>query len=438
MSDLHIDFDVKCENKVNKDFTVKLVSAMREALNKVTDSINTMSTDFSKRFDELEANYKSMRTDITAVAQKAETALDIANQNRTELEQLRIENVELKQWCRKIQNEAAAVKSQTNSIETYSRRDNVIFYGIKEPQNETPALCEKAVKKFFVDHLGFSDVEAGNVVFVRCHRINNFKHKSNNPIIVRFKDYKDREHVWSKKTAISDKTLNMGEDFPKDIAYNRRKLFPVFSKARKIMDKKLVSLKADNLMINGKRYTVNSLNELSGELNMRTFSERSNDKVVVFGGFYSNFHPLSNFYKASMTFRNHKYHTLEQAYQHTKALLFKDGDTAADILATDSPAEAKRLSYNIKGFKMDVWNTKRHDLMVQLVQAKFQQHPILADELRSTGKKTISESGKHKYFANGLSITHRDILNMKQWTAQSKLGDILMTVRRELPPKEAA
>ena len=126
MSDLHIDFDVKCENKVNKEFTVKLVSTMREALNKVTDSINTMSTDFSKRFDELEANYKSMRTDITAVAQKAETALDIANQNRTELEQLRIENVELKQLCKQIQNEAAAVKSHTNSIGTYSRRDNFI------------------------------------------------------------------------------------------------------------------------------------------------------------------------------------------------------------------------------------------------------------------------------------------------------------------------
>ena len=31
------------------------------------------------------------------------------------------------------------------------------------------------------------------------------------------KDYKDREHVWSKKTAISDKTLNMDEDFPNDV-----------------------------------------------------------------------------------------------------------------------------------------------------------------------------------------------------------------------------
>ena len=78
---------MKCENIVNKEFTVKLVSAIGEALNKVTDSINTLSTDFSRRFDDLEANNKSMRTEITAVAQKAETALDIANQNRTELEQ---------------------------------------------------------------------------------------------------------------------------------------------------------------------------------------------------------------------------------------------------------------------------------------------------------------------------------------------------------------
>ena len=358
-----------------------------------------------------------MRAEITAVAQKAETALDIANQNRAELEQLRMENVELKQWCKRIQSEAAAVKFQTNSIETYSRRDNVIFYGIKEPQNETPVLCEKAVKKFFVEHLGFSDSEAGNVAFVRCHRMHDFRHKSNNPIIVRFKVYKDRERVWSKKTSISDRTLNMGEDFPKEIAYNRRKLFPVFSKARRIMDKRLVSLKADNLVINGKKYTVDSLNELSGELNMRTFSERSNDNVVVFGGLYSNFPPLSNFYRSPIMFRNKKYQTLEQAYQHTKALLFKDDDTAPSILAADSPSEAKKLSYSIKGFNLDIWNAKQHDLMLQLVQAKFQQNPNLADELRNTGKKTISESGKHKYFANGFYIIHRDILNKQQWTS---------------------
>ena len=77
--------------------------------------------------------------------------------------------------------------------------------------------------------------------FVRCHRLHDQRYKSNNPIIVRFKEYSDREHVWNSKTNKSDRTLSIGEDFPKDIAYNRRKLFPVFTKARRVLDKKVVS-----------------------------------------------------------------------------------------------------------------------------------------------------------------------------------------------------
>ena len=220
----------------------------------------------------------------------------------------------------------------------YSRRDNIIFYGISEPQNESSVLCEN---------------DASRMRFVRCHRLHDQRHKSNNPIIVRFKEYSDRERVWNSKTNISDRTLSISEDFPKDIAYNRRKLFPVFTKARRVLDKKVVSLKADNLLINGKRYTVDNLDELTGELSMKTFSERSNDKVVVVGGIYSNFHPLSNFYSSPITFRNQNYKTLEQGYQHTKALVIGDVATAADIMATNNPALAKKLSYNIKNFKQD-------------------------------------------------------------------------------------
>ena len=127
-------------------------------------------------------------------------------------------------------------------------------------------------------------------------------------------------------------------------------------------------------------------------------------------GIYSNFHPLSNFYSSSITSRNPDYKTLEQG-QHTKAMVFGDVATAADIMATNNPAVAKKLSYNIKNFKQDAWNTKRHDLMLQLVKAQFNQNPKLADELRATGKKTISDSSRHKYFANGIAITIKEILN---------------------------
>ena len=209
--------------------------------------------------------------------------------------------------------------------------------------------------------------------------------------------------MWSKKSIITDKFVRLGEDFPKQISYNRRKLFPVFTKARNTMDKKLVTLKADNLIINGKKYTVDTLDQLTGELCMKTFSERSNDKVLVMGGIYSNFHPLFNYYSFNFVFRKQKYANIEQAYQHVKAVLFNDQDAAAEILSSDDPAVAKRLSFTIKGFKENVWNTKRYDLMLQLVKAKFEQNPELAAHLRATGKKTIAETGKHSFFANGLT-----------------------------------
>ena len=70
-------------------------------------------------------------------------------------------------------------------------------------------------------------------------------------------------------------------------------------------------------------------------------------------------------------------------FQHIKAQLFGDQATAADILASNDPAVAKRLSYNISGFNQDIWTTKRHDLMLQIMKAKFHQNL----ELRATGKK---------------------------------------------------
>ena len=40
-----------------------------------------------------------------------------------------------------------------------------------------------------------------------------------------------------------------------------------------------------------------------------------------------------------------------------KAVLFNDQDAAAEILSSDDPAVAKRLSFTIKVFKENVWNT---------------------------------------------------------------------------------
>ena len=82
--------------------------------------------------------------------------------------------------------------------------------------------------------LNFTDQEANNMEFVRCHRLYRPKKNNVKPIIVRFGNFKDRENVWLKKKSITDKSINIGEDFPKSIAYSRRKLIPVYAKAKRL------------------------------------------------------------------------------------------------------------------------------------------------------------------------------------------------------------
>ena len=456
MEDIVFDFDVaECnQTKLTKAWGVSLVNTMRESLAAIATSINTMNRSVIKmttQFDDFETKMTTMSNDVQTASDKAESAHELATDNSneikvlfsevselreqcTELTAVRDEVQELRTECRKLREENVSLRSQANNIESYSRRDNLIIYGIPEVKPESIAQCKNSVREFFVNHLNFTDQEATGVDFIRCHRLYTTRKNAVKPVIVRFKNSSDREKVWLRKPAIKDRNLNICEDFPKSIAYNRRKLFPVFSKARKItgMEKSSVSIKGDVLFIRGKRYTVDNLDELDGELSMKKFNERSNDATIVIGGMYSDFHPLSNYYRSQFIFQNRKYASIEQAYQHQKALLFDDQNTAAEIMDTRDPSAAKRLSFKIKRFKEQVWNGKRYGIMLELTKRKFTQNPNLATELLATGTKNIAESGKHRFFAVGLPITHKDILNEGVWTGESKLGAILMVVRDEL------
>ena len=112
------------------------------------------------------------------------------------------------------------------------------------------------------------------------------------------------------------------------------------------------------------------LDQLKNDLDMKTFNERSNDSRIVFGGMYSNFHPLSNYYACPITFRKQKYRSLEQAYQQCKSIFFGQAESASRIMASRDPAEAKRISYDVSGPRdlQNKWDAQRVDLMTSLVR----------------------------------------------------------------------
>ena len=88
------------------------------------------------------------------------------------------------------------LKHQVNSVETYSRKNNIVFYGITEDQHGTNDQCLAAVRNFMIKNLSIPLDKANNIAVIRCHRLK--QRGRNRPIIVRFKDYHDREYIWGQ------------------------------------------------------------------------------------------------------------------------------------------------------------------------------------------------------------------------------------------------
>ena len=346
------------------------------------------------------------------------------------IKQLQDDFRDIKNVCANLQKENTELKTQCNNLELYSRKNNIIFHGIDEQQNESHGQCNAAVRAFFADKLKIIRTKVDTMQFVRIHRLRAMKQNAPRDIIVRFRDYRDREAVWGQKSVLAgDKKLGISEDFPKDIAYKRRKLYPIFHAAKRA--NKRVSLKGDKLVIDGKTFTTRSLGDLEGTLHPSHFCEKSGDNVLVFGGLYSEWHTFSNWSPCKIDYVGKSFTTLEHAYLHKKAITFNDTVTASAILAASDAASAKTLSYSIRDVDVVKWDGMKEEVMKDLLQIKFAPGTAAAAELLATRNKSLAESGRDKFFSCGLSLTDKQILNTTKW-GENALGRLLSDIRKDL------
>ena len=226
------------------------------------------------------------------------------------------------------------------------------------------------MKSIFVESLRLEQEAVNSMVFSRCHRLPQGKSVKSTPaIIVRFRSYADRTLVWESKTRLKGTGFTLSENFDSDTAYNRKKLYPIFKKARSVSEK--VSLKGDQLFIDGSQYGVESLDKLPESVHPSTMTTRKDGKTIVFGGIYSEFEPLSNWSPSPIVCNEIRYTSVEQGYQHKKALHFQDEVSALKILHSKSPVDAYKLGQKVNGFKSQIWSTQRYNVMQSLVRMKF-------------------------------------------------------------------
>lgn len=142
---------------------------------------------------------------------------------------------------------------------------------------------------------------------------------------------------------------------------------------------------------------------------------------------------LSQWYPAAFTEGGVLYPTAEHYMMAGKARLF--GDTAAlgGILAAATPADAKKLGRQVRGFVEAEWKQHCSRIVVSANLLKFGQNSELRSFLLGTGDSVVVEaSPRDRIWGIGMSQNNPAARDPRHWRGQNLLGFALMMARHQL------
>ena len=317
------------------------------------------------------------------------------------------------------------IEQQILKMDVQSRRNNLkVINVINDRPREKPDETENILLQAFTH----ANIHLPVGAIVTARRLGTYRPTFNRTILVTFFNMKDRNTVSRQSKSLQQHSnVRIEDDFPEEIIRRRKILYPIMKNAQR---NHRANMNIDQLYIDDKRYTVDTLDDLPGNLGPEHATTIVHNNMVAF---FKSISPLSNHHPCKLTYKDVEYNCSEQAYMHHKALSDNKHDLAEKILAEPNPGRQKNLATNIPDFDERNWNLQQHNVMKSIVTAKFSQNDNLKEFLLSTGDKELIEGNPNDlYWSSGLSIYNRKIWNKNMWRGQNQLGTILEEIRSSL------
>ena len=141
---------------------------------------------------------------------------------------------------------------------------------------------------------------------------------------------------------------------------------------------------------------------------------------------------LSQFWMVDFTVDGITYKSAEHWMMAGKARVFGDDEMLQEIIASQTPLEAKKLGRAVRNFDPEIWNAHRIDIVITGNQHKFSQNPDLKDFLLNTkGQVLVEASPRDRIWGIGMGAKNENAQNPTKWRGQNLLGFALMKVRDE-------
>ena len=114
-------------------------------------------------------------------------------------------------------------------------------------------------------------------------------------------------------------------------------------------------------------------------------------------------------------------------------MLMGDPHTFREIIASDSPAQVKKLGRMVRPWDQDKWDRAVLTIAREAVRQKFLKVPGLAEVLLSTGDAIVAEcTRKDRIWGTGVDMTDTRAKYPSKWPGTNVLGWALMQARSDL------
>ena len=398
---------------------------IRDAIAPIISEIQLLRESVHSDYNKLHADYVELQESITSrsseITQKLNQKIEV---NTGKIIQVIHEN-------KLLRRENASLKERISKIESNQVRNNIIISGIPEGKWETYDTTVARIYDTITTAFSSGDIdraleEARQIEIVCCNCIGRYQMGKHRSISVTLRNYANKEKIMQHKKNLPN-GIYINEEFPLEVKHNRDKLRPIWKLAKRqsaYRDK--CKLSGDRLVINRITYTINDLHTLPEDLAPYKSVQQENREFIAFHGEHS---PWSNFHQSHFEVDGHRYHSMEQWIQYSKAMLFGDSCTANKILQSDSPQECKCLSYQINGVNNEKWRAEGFELCLKGMEAKFKQNREQWSMLKMTEPKTLLEASNDRLWGTGISLNDTNVLDSRRWHRKGWLLEMLHIVR---------
>ena len=365
---------------------------------------------------------------IKDALQVMQTSLCTAVQNNptgkshsAELQGLKEENLRLNRKVQQLTVEQNRMKRQMTKIETKGLDQCLIIRGVPEETKESDQMIfDKLYNVFSSIMHGETEDEKINaskqLTFQRCRRLGRYSKHRSRPLSVEMTHKQDTEFILENRFDLP-RGIYVDREYPIDIERKWKTLLPVFKAAKRLSNyKKQSRLEDDKLVLKGRSYNVNTLNQLPEELNVFKVTSKEDATTV---GFFGEINPLSNFYPSSFIHEGTHYISSEQWIQANKVKFSGDIEMYNEILCCSTLLECKILSKQIRNMDDKKWEEEAMNICLPGIRAKFHQNTNAMDTLiNKTGTKRIVECASDRLWGTGMPLNDPACLDHTKWISQ--------------------